>query len=71
MKFPNVILTAFLLFGSVSVNAADLIALNTRSGVKQKFLLIRPAKPIASVILFAGGKGTLNMSSFFGYPTIN
>ncbi len=71
MKFPGVILAAFLLLGSVSVNGAELVTLNTRPGVEQKFILIRPTRPVASVVLFAGGKGTLNLSSFNGSPVIN
>lgn len=71
MKCSNVILIGFLLLGAVSANAADLVQLNTRSGVEQNFILIKPARPVASVILFAGGKGALNLSSFLGSPTIN
>lgn len=71
MRRLNVILAVFLLSGSVNANAAEFVRLNTRSGVEQNFLLIKPAKPVASVILFAGGKGALNLSSFLGSPTIN
>ena len=51
----------FLLFMSISAQAADLITLNTRDGVQQKFILMKPENPIASVILFAGGKGALDL----------
>lgn len=34
----------------------------TRSAVTQRFLLIKPAQPVASVVLFAGGHGGLNIS---------
>lgn len=40
-------------------------------GVAQKFLLIQPEQPKAIVILFAGGKGALNLSSgLFGGANI-
>lgn len=71
MKSSNIFLTAFLLLGSVSANAADLVQLKTRPEVEQSFILIKPDQPVASVILFAGGKGALNLSSFLGSPTIN
>jgi len=48
-----------------------LVEIKTRPDVTQKFILIKPAHPVASVILFAGGKGTLQLSSFFGKPIIN
>ncbi|MCH7957758.1 MAG: hypothetical protein IIB63_09415, partial [Proteobacteria bacterium] len=40
----------------------QLVTLETRAGVTQKFILITPEKPVAAVILFAGGKGNLNLS---------
>jgi len=40
----------------------ELIKLNTRSDVTQKFLLFTPKKPIASVILFPGGNGKLSLT---------
>jgi pimeloyl-ACP methyl ester carboxylesterase len=49
-------------------NTADLVTLKTRPGIDQKFILIKPNKPVASVILFAGGHGALNLSSFLGSP---
>ncbi len=45
----------------------ELVTLQTRPGVEQRFLLLKPDRPVASVILFAGGKGTLQLSnSAFG-----
>ena len=41
----------------------QLVSIQTPRGVKQAFLLIRPAKPAASVILFAGGHGALGLTS--------
>lgn len=44
--------------------------LNTRNGVEQKVLLLKPDSTKASVILFAGGKGALGLSSLFGRASI-
>ena len=55
---------------SINSNAADLITLETRAGIEQKFILINPEAPKASVILFAGGHGTLGLTTFFGAPSI-
>ncbi len=41
----------------------ELVTITTPRGAKQAFMLIRPAKPIASVILFAGGHGALGLKS--------
>lgn len=41
---------------------AVLIDLDTRPGVKQKFIFIQPPQPVASVILFAGGHGNLGLN---------
>lgn len=51
----------FILFSSI-LHAAEFIELDTRPGVKQNFILMKPEKPMASVILFAGGKGALNIT---------
>jgi len=59
------------LLGPVVSLAAELVTLQTRPGVEQRFILITPEKPIASVILFAGGKGVLDLSSAHGAPLIN
>lgn len=47
------------------VNAADasLVSIRTPRGVTQSFILIKPDDPVASVILFAGGKGVLGLKS--------
>lgn len=39
----------------------------------QKFIFIKPKNPVASVILFEGGRGLLELNSSFGktYPTRN
>jgi pimeloyl-ACP methyl ester carboxylesterase len=45
--------------------AADEVkTIPTRPGVTQSFVLVRPSEPpVASVVLFAGGNGALNLSS--------
>ena len=55
--------TLFFIFATSLLNANEFISLETRPGVQQKFILITPDKPVASVILFAGGKGALNITS--------
>jgi len=50
--------------------AEELVTLDTRPGVKQSFILVTPDKPVASVVLFAGGHGNLDLSSGFGVPNI-
>jgi len=50
--------------------AEELVVLNTRTDVTQSFILIKTAKPKASVILFAGGKGNLELSSDGGTAVI-
>jgi len=56
---------AALLLGTVPVHAADtsLVSITTPRGAKQAFILIKPDKPTASVILFAGGHGALGLRS--------
>ena len=50
---------------ALPVNAAEskLVTIKTPRGVKQSFILIRPEKPVASVILFAGSHGVLGLKS--------
>jgi dienelactone hydrolase len=60
-------LAALLLAGSplTRANAQDssLVSIKTPRGVTQKFILIKPEKPVASVILFAGGLGALGLKT--------
>ena len=43
--------------------SSSLVAIQTPRGVKQAFILITPAeKPVASVVLFAGGHGALGLT---------
>jgi len=60
----------FLLFfsGQIYASSESLVKVESRPGVAQKFILIKPDKPIAAVILFAGGHGGLRLSSLFGKP---
>ncbi len=60
-----------IIFISAQSQAAELISLDTRPGITQKFILIKPDKPVVSVILFAGGHGNLKLSAPFGIPSID
>jgi len=66
------ILTLCLLLFSINIYATEsqLITLKTRPDVEQRFILITPEKPVANVILFAGGKGALDLDTTFGSPSI-
>jgi len=55
---------------SAEIQSNELVKLETRPGVTQKFVLIKPENPVASVILFSGGTGKLVLRSVFGKPTI-
>jgi pimeloyl-ACP methyl ester carboxylesterase len=48
-----------------------LVSLKTRPLVFQSFLLIRPRNPVASIILFAGGAGTLGLKESHGTLLMN
>jgi len=67
-----IIITVFGLFfaSSSSATAEEVIELQTRPGVRQRFILIGSAHPVATVILFAGGDGRLKLSSRSGTPAI-
>ena len=55
-------LLTLLLCAPATLLAEDSITLDTRPGVKQSFLLLTPAqKPVATVILFAGGNGHIQL----------
>jgi len=55
---------------SAKIQSNKLVKLETRSGVSQDFILIKPVDPVASVILFEGGNGKIKLSSVFGKPAI-
>jgi predicted alpha/beta-hydrolase family hydrolase len=63
--FLLTLLTSFPLF------AEQLIEVESPRGATQKFLLNQPENPKAAIILFAGGKGALNLSKgLFGGASI-
>jgi pimeloyl-ACP methyl ester carboxylesterase len=49
--------------GSALASDAELVSINTQRGVKEAFILIQPQKPVATVVLFAGGHGALGLES--------
>lgn len=65
-QFRIVFACAALVFaglGPATAASSDLVSIQTPRGVKQAFILIKPDKPAASVILFAGGHGALGLKS--------
>src|SRR5215211_5588675 len=49
--------------GSAHARSADLVSIQTPRGVQQAFILVAASqKPVASVILFAGGHGALGLT---------
>ena len=44
-------------------STATLVSIETPRGATETFILIKPENPVASVILFAGGKGALGLRS--------
>ena len=49
--------------GPADAASSTLVSVQTPRGAKQAFILIKPDKPVASVILFAGGHGALGLRS--------
>jgi hypothetical protein len=68
-RFSRFLLAALLVgvcgAGCGAANAAQptLVSIPTPRGATQAFILIKPDKPVASVILFAGGHGALGLKS--------
>jgi hypothetical protein len=58
----SLMLLAWLVQPSLA-DDAKLISVKTPRGATQKFIFIKPEKPVAAVILFAGGKGALKLKS--------
>ena len=57
---------------SVPLHADEkLVEIESRPGVIQKFIFIKPDHPTVAVVLISGGWGKLNLGSFFGKPTID
>jgi pimeloyl-ACP methyl ester carboxylesterase len=52
---------ASLLYSNLSLASPEYISINSRKNIQQPFLLYPVDAPIATVILFAGGDGYLNM----------
>lgn len=67
------ILLVVLVFVSSHVYAGSkLVRLDVRPNVTMKVMVIEPDTPAKAVlVLYAGGRGTIELSSFFGIPGIN
>ena len=50
-------------FGSAHAETQTLVSIQTPRGTTQAFVLIKPDRPVASVMLFAGGHGALGLTS--------
>lgn len=62
--FRMIAVTAYaFVAGTASAQQASLVTVQSPRGVKQAFILIKPDKLVASVILFAGGHGALRLKS--------
>jgi dienelactone hydrolase len=59
------LVAALLAGGAAQTHAAglDLVSIQTPRGVRQSFILLEPERPVAAVILFAGGHGALGLKS--------
>jgi hypothetical protein len=57
------VVAALAAFTAAAQADTSLVSIATPRGVKQSFILIKPEKPVASVILFAGGHGRLGLKS--------
>lgn len=59
------LVATLLAAASQSAPAADarLVTIDTPRGARQAFILLTPPKPVASVIVFAGGHGALGLHS--------
>lgn len=59
----GLVMAALVAFIAAAEADTRLVSIDTPRGVKQSFILIKPEKPVASVILFAGGHGALGLKS--------
>ena len=67
--FVLAIMAVLVANGNLLAHEQSIVELKTRGDVVQKYLLIEPENPTASVILFAGGHGGLDLQSYtFGDP---
>jgi alpha-beta hydrolase superfamily lysophospholipase len=59
----TVLILLLTLYAGMALADEQMLTLTTRPGVSQRLLLLEPAgKPVASLILFTGGEGTLKLS---------
>ena len=68
MRLALILLVALLVLapapGPAQATESKLVSITTPRGAKQAFILIKPdSKPVASVVLFAGGHGALGLRS--------
>jgi hypothetical protein len=73
MRVRNVLVCSFLvilLSAGWSFAGSELITLEPRPDAKLKVLVIEPEKPSAVLVLYAGGIGTIDLSSVFGIVNI-
>jgi hypothetical protein len=63
LRLGTVALMALANLAPVAAQDSDLAVINTPRGVKQRFAVTAPAEPVASLILFTGGGGELELSS--------
>jgi pimeloyl-ACP methyl ester carboxylesterase len=71
LGMPAVALTAMLVSAVPSALGAETLAtVSARPGVTQRFLLLKPEKPTAAVVLFAGGEGVLALHGPEDAPVI-
>src|SRR4051812_19469759 len=63
MLQSGLVIAALAAFIITAQADTSLVSIETPRGVKQSFILIKPDKPVASVILFAGGHGGLGLKS--------
>lgn len=59
-----------VLAAPVAAAGEQLVTLDTRAGVQQKFLLLKPDKPVAAVVLFPGGNGIADLSGSADSPVV-
>jgi pimeloyl-ACP methyl ester carboxylesterase len=61
---PAIVVAAVLVAASPAHAASsELVSIQSPRGATQAFILIKPDRPVASVILFAGGHGALGLTS--------
>ena len=55
---------------AVEIQSEEIITIESRPKIKQAFMLIKPQNPVASIILFAGGEGNIELGHLNDKPTI-